>query len=235
MNISIIVPHYNESGNLIILTERIIKYVKNCDYEIIFVNDGSEDNYHEEYIKIKNIFQNVYFLKHSQNLGQSSAIRTGIQYANFKNILIIDADNQNNPGDINKLVDAFINKSLDVVCGQRMIRNDKFSKRIASKIANKIRKFILNDKCDDTGCSLKLFKKVYYNKIPFFINNHRFFPALFLREGCKIDFVNVSHEKRLHGYSKYSNFKRFIDGIFDLIGVLWLLKRSKKAEIKNED
>ena len=56
MNISIIVPHYNESGNLIILTERITKYVKNCDYEIIFVNDGSEDNYHEEYIKIKNIF-----------------------------------------------------------------------------------------------------------------------------------------------------------------------------------
>ena len=235
MNISIIVPHFNESGNLVILTQRIVKFVKNCVFEIIFINDGSQINYTKEYFEIKNIYNDVVFLKHNNNLGQSTAIRSGVQNSKYHNILIIDADNQNNPEDINKLIKVFNDNSLDIICGQRIKRHDRFSKKIASKAANKIRKFLLNDKCEDTGCSLKLFKKECYEKIPFFINNHRFLPALFIREGCKIDFINVTHSERLHGISKYNNIKRFFDGFFDLIGVLWLIKRSKKLSIKNDN
>ena len=235
MNISIIVPHFNESGNLIILTKRISKLVKNCRYEIIFINDGSTVSYSQEYHNIKKIHNDVTFIKHNKNLGQSLSIRTGIQNAKYDNILTMDADNQNNPEDIDRLIKFYNDNSLDIICGQRVKRNDKFSKRIASKIANAIRKFLLDDKCDDTGCSLKLFKKKFYEKIPFFINNHRYFPALFIREGCKIDFINVSHNERLLGKSKYNNFKRFFEGVFDLIGVIWLLRRSKKVIIQNED
>ena len=233
--ISIVIPVFNEAENINLLLDEIKSNLISHDYEIIYINDSSTDNTLEilNSHKTKN---NILILNNKSNKGQSYSIHKGVLNSKYDIIVTIDGDCQNNPADISKLLETYLsNDEVKLVGGIRKKRKDSYVKIITSKIANYFRSMILNDHCPDTGCSLKVFDKKIFLTFPFFTGMHRFLPALFIREGCKIDFVNVSHAKRMYGYSKYSNLKRFIDGIFDLIGVLWLIKRSKKADIKNED
>jgi dolichol-phosphate mannosyltransferase len=223
-SISVIIPSFNEGSNILnIYNEIILSELKQYDYEIIFVDDGSSDNTKKilrdlsEKIRVK-------YITHEKNLGQSTAINTGIKNSTYNNIITIDADGQNNPNDIKYLLEVFFTKNYDLVGGIRKKRMDSIIKIISSRVANNIRSFILKDECPDTGCSLKVFNKAIYLKLPFFDGIHRFLPALFKHFGKGNHFIEISHRHRITGISKYGTINRLIKGVIDIIRVKKILK-----------
>lgn len=228
---TIIIPIFNESESIFKLIKEIKLEFKNRMPEIIIVDDGSTDDFSKRKNEI--VQKNIRILKHSSNFGKCKAMLTGILEASNELICIIDGDGQNPPYEIKNLISFW--KKLDkskkqkfLICGNRKKRKDKFSKRISSKIANGIRKFILNDDCNDTACALKVFMRSEFLKINYFKNMHRFLPALFKINNCEIFNVLVDDRPRTSGVSKYSFHNRFWIGIIDLINVWIFLKKEKK-------
>ena len=228
-NISIVIPVLNEERNIINLITEIKKNLeKKIKYEIIIVDDGSSDNTHNVLLKYLKKNKKVLVFKHKKNYGQSVSLRTGIMQASSNYIVTLDGDGQNDPRDILKLLKSFeTDKEFMMVIGNRVKRIDNFARRLASRTAFKIRKFILKDETPDTGCAIKVFKKEDFLKLPFFNHIHRFLPFLFNSFKGKVISIQVNHRARINGYSKYSNFQRFLVGISDIFGVIWLRKRSK--------
>ena len=225
---SVIIPIYNESSNLEQLILEISKALSGYNnYEIIFVNDGSNDNSKSIINNIK-IKYPVKLIDHPTNKGQSFSILSGIKNSSYNTIVTIDGDGQNNPMDIPKLLNKFYDsKNISLLSGIRVNRKDNFIKILSSKIANSIRSFVLQDDCPDTGCSLKVFKKDIFLKFPFFDGIHRFLPALFRGFGYKIYFMSVDHRPRRAGKSNYGIFNRLFKGIYDLIRVKKIISRYK--------
>ena len=228
-NISIVIPVLNEERNIINLITEIKKNLeKKIKYEIIIVDDGSSDNTHNVLLKYLKKNKKVLVFKHKKNYGQSVSLRTGIMQTSSNYIVTLDGDGQNDPRDILKLLKSFeTDKEFMMVIGNRVKRIDNFARRLASRSAFKIRKFILKDETPDTGCAIKVFKKEDFLKLPFFNHIHRFLPFLFNSFKGKVISIQVNHRARINGYSKYSNFQRFLVGISDIFGVIWLRKRSK--------
>ena len=228
-NISIVIPVLNEERNIINLITEIKKNLeKKIKYEIIIVDDGSSDNTHNVLLKYFKKNKKVLVFKHKKNYGQSVSLRTGIMQTSSNYIVTLDGDGQNDPRDILKLLKNFeTDKEFMMVIGNRVKRIDNFARRLASRTAFKIRKFILKDETPDTGCAIKVFKKEDFLKLPFFNHIHRFLPFLFNSFKGKVISIQVNHRARINGYSKYSNFQRFLVGISDIFGVIWLRKRSK--------
>ena len=228
-NISIVIPVLNEERNIINLITEIKKNLeKKIKYEIIIVDDGSSDNTHNVLLNYLKKNKKVLVFKHKKNYGQSVSLRTGIMQTNSNYIVTLDGDGQNDPRDILKLLKSFeTDKEFMMVIGNRVKRIDNFARRLASRTAFKIRKFILKDETPDTGCAIKVFKKEDFLKLPFFNHIHRFLPFLFNSFKGKVISIQVNHRARINGYSKYSNFQRFLVGISDIFGVIWLRKRSK--------
>ena len=229
-NTSLIIPVYNEEKNILNLFMEIsnLKLDKYLN-KIIIINDGSKDNSFLEINKIVKKYNNVNLLNNKFNKGQSYSIWKGINFSDDKNIILIDADGQNDPKDIFKIAKLYFeNHSIKLVGGIRKQRKDNYIKRISSKLANFIRKIILKDNCDDTGCSLKIFERDIFLQYPFFDGIHRFIPALFLRSGNQTYFIEVHHRKRVNGFSKYGTFSRLIKGIRDLIKVVIIIQTFKK-------
>tara|TARA_Y100000589_G_C27140565_1_gene624477 strand:- start:603 stop:1364 length:762 start_codon:yes stop_codon:yes gene_type:complete len=235
-NISIIIPVFNEENNVVKLLEEIKTSLKNSiRFEVIIVDDGSTDNTLSQLKKSKHSTKNITIIKHKKNFGQSYSLRTGILSARYEYICTIDGDGQNNPNEIKKLLRKFmVNSDFNLVIGNRVDRHDKLAKRVASRFAFLIRKVIFNDKTPDTGCAMKVFRKSDFLLIPFFNHMHRFFPILFKSYGGKIVSVPVSHRRRFSGHSKYTNLQRALVGIYDLIGVVWLCKRSYSPKFIEE-
>jgi dolichol-phosphate mannosyltransferase len=148
-------------------------------------------------------------------------------------ICTLDGDGQNPPSEIPKLVARLDGRrfpdGVALVAGQRVGRQDTTSKRLASKAANGIRAYLLQDDTRDTGCGLKLFRRDVFLGLPYFDHMHRYLPALVARDGWKTLHVDVAHAERHAGRSNYSNLARAIVGAYDLVGVMWLIKRRKKA------
>ena len=228
-NISIVIPVLNEERNIINLITEIKKNLeKKIKYEIIIVDDGSSDNTYNVLLKYIKKNKKVLVFKHKKNYGQSVSLRTGIMQTSSNYIVTLDGDGQNDPRDILKLLKIFeTDKEFMMVIGNRVKRIDNFARRLASRTAFKIRKFILKDETPDTGCAIKVFKKEDFLKLPFFNHIHRFLPFLFNSFKGKVISIQVNHRARINGYSKYSNFQRFLVGISDIFGVIWLRKRSK--------
>ena len=226
-NISIVIPVFNEEKNIVSLLKEIKIALKNkIEYEVLIIDDGSDDNTVKSIYNNMRQFQNLSIVVHKKNYGQSISLLTGISKAKFEFIVTIDGDGQNDPKDIIKLVNKFnVSSSFFLVIGNRKKRNDKFSRRIASRLAFWIRNIFLNDSIPDTGCALKIFKKKDFLYIPFFNHIHRFLPFLFSTMGGDVLSVEVNHRKRISGISKYSNLQRAIVGFYDLFGVIWLRKR----------
>ncbi len=229
-NYSLVIPIYNEEDSILPLFNEI-KNSKAFDLinKIVFVDDASTDKSNEQINKlIINNKHKIVLLKHTNNLGQSYCIKTAVDYLKDPFIITIDGDMQNDPKDILKLINIIEFNKVSLVGGIRKNRNDSFSKIIASKISNKIRKFILKDDCDDTGCSLKIFKRKDFNLFPFFNGIHRFLPAFYKGYGFKTMFIEVNHRSRKKGKSKYNNLNRLFWTIKDLHRVYKHLKTKKK-------
>lgn len=223
---SIVVPFFNEFENIIFLHNEIklaIKHTKNIDFEIIFIDDASNDGSSEIFKKLEKE-NKIRLITNKNNLGQSKSITLGVKISSFDNIITLDGDGQNDPNDILKLIDFYQNKNCDLIGGIRKNRKDSILKIFSSIIANSIRSAILKDNCKDTGCSLKIFKKNIFLKFPFFNGLHRFLPALFSGYGYNTFFVNVNHRRRKYGTSKYDTFFRLIYGIRDIIRVSKIIR-----------
>ncbi len=230
---SIVIPIYNEEDNIEKLVKEIFYYLgkfKNS-FEILIIDDGSEDNSLSLIKRLSIQYKNIYCYTNGNNKGQSYSIFFGIKKSKSDTIITLDGDGQNNPKDILKLIKIYEqDNNLALLGGIRIKRKDSLIKIMSSRLANFIRKLILNDNCDDTGCSLKIFDRKTFLKIPFFDGLHRFLPALFSGLGKKTLFINVDHRSRVYGVSKYATIDRLLRGIRDLIKVKKILKDLKKSD-----
>ena len=216
---SVVIPFYNEEE----CVRTVLEEVKACqpNAEIIAVDDGSKDGTWAAICSLPKI----HGLRLTENRGQSAAMVAGMRAAISDVIVLMDGDGQNDPADIEKLVETLQQGSWDVVCGQRVKRRDTWSRRMASKAANAIRRSILNDGISDTGCSLKAFRREHVELLVPFNGLHRYLPAIFKHAGLRITEMPVNHRARTMGVSKYTNWNRALRGIYDLFGVRWLLNR----------
>ena len=225
MSFTLVIPCYNEEKNIKILFSEIYKSLRNYKYELIIVDDCSEDN-SINVIQENNNFENLKIIKNRKNQGQSFCIYEGIKSADYDIIVTLDADGQNNPFDIPNLITIYQkNKNTNLVAGIRKNRKDKLIKIISSKVANFIRQLIFNDGCSDTGCSLKVFDKKTFLIFPYFDGIHRFIPALFKGLNKTAIFVDVDHRPRKNGISKYGTIDRAIKGFKDIFKVLSIIKQ----------
>jgi len=230
INVSVIIPAFNESENLISLIDKILKQKYLFDnMEIILVDDFSNDNTHKVIEKYKNKGDIIY-LQNLTRSGQSMSISNGIKKSKYENIITLDGDGQNDPDDFSLLLNNYKSNKYYLISGIRKIRKDNFVKKISSKIANYVRSLILNDKCEDSACGLKIFSKAIFLKIKFFDGMHRFLPALFIAYGVKPVYVSINHKSRLKGKSKYGILDRLFRGIFDLYKVKKMINEIKSKK-----
>ena len=232
--ISVVVPVYNEAENAPQLAAEIDAALSGRAYEMIFVNDASTDETATVLTGLKSTFPDLRVLSHRQNAGQSRAVRTGVLAASAPIIATLDGDGQNDPADIPALFAQLTRKNapanLQLVGGRRAKRQDSVAKKFASKVGNGVRKWLLKDQADDTGCGIKLFAREAFLSLPYFDHIHRYIPALMIREGYEIEFADVNHRARAHGVSKYTNFGRLMVSIADLRGVMWLNRRARNPQ-----
>ena len=234
-DLSVVVPVYNESGNVIpLLTEITAALRGKADFEIVYIDDSSRDDTLSVLTSAKAQFPELRVIRHLVQSGQSTAIRSGAKAAKGVWIATLDGDGQNDPADIPKLIamrDASP-ESIKLYAGWRVDRKDTGSKRWASRFANAIRSRLLRDETPDTGCGIKLFERGAFLDLPYFDHMHRYLPALMQRAGWQVKSVPVNHRARGSGTSKYNNLNRAIVGISDLRGVSWLIKRSKRTAVE---
>jgi glycosyltransferase involved in cell wall biosynthesis len=218
--LSIVVPLYNEEGNVKELHARILAACQALgkSFEIIFVDDGSEDKTIED-AKGLTPLRLVVLRKHQ---GQTASMDAGIKTARGEIIVTMDGDLQNDPADI-KLLLSEMDKGYDVVSGWRWQRKDTLAKRFFSRGANLLRKFLVQDHIHDSGCSLKAYKSECFRNLDLFGEMHRFIPALLQLEGFKVSEVKVSHHPRIHGKTKY-NWRRALKGFVDMISI-WFWRK----------
>ena len=222
---SVVIPIFNEDKNIEFLFEEIIDNLKEySSFQIVVVNDCSTDHT----ISVLNNYSNskhFTILHNKKNMGQSYSIKHGINNSLYENIITIDGDGQNDPSDFSKLIKLYCSDNkIKMVAGIRTNRKDSYLKIISSKIANYIRNIVLKDGCQDTGCSLKIFEKKIFQKLPFFDGIHRFLPALFIGYNYKVYYVNVNHRKRKFGNTNYGTFDRLLRGIRDMNKVKKIIK-----------
>jgi len=229
--LTIIVPLFNEEGNLPRLASELGDYLIQTNYKakVLFVNDGSTDSSSElveQYCSQNNSFGFIHLKK---NNGLSTALKAGIDQVETPYTGYIDADLQTSPYDFDLLME--FSESFELVTGVRIGRKDGIIKRVSSRVANAIRRSVTYDGVSDTGCPLKIFHTDTARRIPFFKGMHRFLPALVLLIGGKVKEVPVRHFKRLAGKSNFHLWNRLVGPAADLIAFSWMRKRMIRYEI----
>ncbi|MEJ0063455.1 MAG: glycosyltransferase family 2 protein [Alphaproteobacteria bacterium] len=232
--ISIIIPVFNESGNVLPLAEDIQAALDFHPailgaYEVIFIDDASLDATCGEIMTLMQDDGRIRLLRHGARMGISAAIRHGINGARAEWIVTCDGDGQNDPSDIPRLLQRAWTHGKDgriIVCGVRIHRCDTWQKRLASKFANGVRRALLKDGSPDTGCALKAFRRDAYLAVPFFNGLHRFMPAMFKTYGHEVVHILVNDRPRLRGQSKSGIIERGLRGFYDIFGVIWLTRRT---------
>lgn len=214
--VSVVVPVYNEEGNVCNLYKEIKEVCENekYKYEIIFVNDGSSDRTDE----ICRGLRPLKYICLRRNFGQTAAMDAGIKAAKYDYIVTLDGDGQNDPHDIPRMLQYLTENNLDVVSGWRKNRKDTFMKRFVSRGANFLRGILVRDGIHDSGCSLKVYKKECFKGVNLYGEQHRFIPALLKIKGFTVGEVIVNHRARTAGKTKY-NWHRTIKGFVDMISV----------------
>jgi dolichol-phosphate mannosyltransferase len=229
-DISVVVPVHDEEGAAGPLAREIAAAFEGRAYEMVFVDDASRDGTLAELRALTAELPALRVISHGSNAGQSRAVRTGVLAARGAIVVTLDGDGQNPPADAPKLADllAASPPSVALVGGRRAKRQDSTAKRQASIWANRIRRKLLGDDADDTGCGLKAFRRDVFLRLPYFDHIHRYLPALMIREGYENRYLDVDHRHRETGRSKYTNWGRLMASFSDLVGVMWLKSRSRR-------
>ena len=229
MRISVVIPAFNEEGNIgRLIEETFAKVPAEALGEVLAVDDGSDDGTAAEIKALLRKYGSLRYLRHGRRAGQSAALRTGVLAARFPIIATMDGDGQNDPGDIGHLLDRLGPPGTEpaMVAGIRTGRKGPGSRKLASRFANWLRDSVLADDCPDTGCGIKVYRRDAYLELPYFTSMHRYLPAFFLSYGHEIAYEPVNDRPRLRGASKYTNLGRALIGLYDLVGVSWLRKRT---------
>ena len=226
--LSVVVPVFNEEENVSILQSELRSALAGLDYEIVFVDDGSVDRSVEKIGK----GPQVRVLRFEKNTGQSAALYAGVMAARGETIVMIDADLQNDPADIPRLL-AEITRGADLVCGYRAQRKDTIAKRLTSRIANFVRSRFTKDGVRDTGCTLKAMRRECAHVLVPFKGMHRFIPALIKGAGYRLVEIPVNHRPRRFGQTKYGFGSRALRATIDMFGVRWLLSRRLNYKVRD--
>lgn len=231
VEISVVVPVFNEEENLPVLIPKLVEVLNNLGYkyEMIFVDDGSYDESRAILKRMKSQYPMLRIIGLKENRGLSTALIAGIKEAKGDRIVTLDSDLQNDPEDIPRLL-GYLDQ-YDMATGWREKREDPWLKRVSSKVANRIRNLITKEEVKDSACTLRAFKKKCFRDIPIFNGMHRFLPTLFKMNGLKVIEVPVSHHPRRFGKSKYNIRNRAFKSFCDLMGVSWLKKRRIQYEV----
>jgi len=231
--VSIVIPARDEAGAIGPLLHEVVEGPLAPPIEVIVVDDGSSDGTADA-VRSAGLRQ-VRLIRHKVPGGKSWAIRAGALAARADIIVTMDGDGQNDPRFLADLVAPLLgDPAVGLVAGQRTARHDGWRKKMVSQIANRARRALLADDTRDTACGLKAMRRDAFLLLPFFDNNHRFYPALFLREGWKVAHVPVADRPRRAGRSKYGVIDRALVGIPDLLGVWWLRRRSVSRPVAAE-
>lgn len=225
--VSVVLPIYNERGNLTPLLQEIADALRpmGVPFEIVCVDDCSTDGSLEELRRIRESIPQVRILRHKRNLGQSAAIMLGMQHSRGAFIGTLDSDGQNDPADIPKMVREIRAGGWDCATGVRKKRQDSLSKRLASRIANWARNQFVRDGLRDAGCGVRVVRREAIAGIPTFRGVHRFIATILKFHGYKVKQVAVNHRHRKHGVSKYTNFGRLVEASQDLAAMHWYRRR----------
>lgn len=232
--ISVVVPIYNEKDSIPSLFKELLPVMENLGlpYEVLCVDDGSSDGSSGILRGYANSNEKIRHIKLVKNTGQTAAFDAGFRASRGAIIVTLDADLQNDPCDIPKVIETLEN--ADVACGWRWKRNDPFIKKISSRIANRIRNWLNHENINDTGCSLKAFRRPVIEKFKLYKGLHRFFPTLAKIEGFKVVQVKVNHRERKYGESKYGVSNRIFRALADALAIRWMQKRIIRYELEEE-
>jgi len=228
VDVSVIAPAFNELENMEPLVERIREVFEptGMKYEAVIVDDCSTDGTGEKLVELGRKYPWLRVIRLDKNSGQTAAMDAGFRHARGKVWGTVDADMQNDPGEIPRLM-KLLGPDVDMVNGWRKDRADKnkFMRRMQSKIANGIRNRLSGDSIQDSACGLKVYKRECLEGFTLYKGMHRFFPTLVKMRGFKVIEVPVSHNARLHGTTKYKFGSRVIRAFVDLMAVRWMKKR----------
>jgi dolichol-phosphate mannosyltransferase len=231
---SVIIPLKNEADNIVELIQELepVMNALKQQWELICIDDGSTDDTKAilQHLFDQKPYLRILFFK--KNYGQSSAFEAGFKAARGEFVITLDGDRQNDPADIPHLIIEVQN--YDLVCGIRIRRKDSLTKRWIAKTANFVRNRVCGDGIEDTGCSLKIYRKVCLDRIKMFHGMHRFLPTLFMIEGFRIKQIPVNHRERTKGKSNYHFFNRSFNTLADLWVVRWMIKRHLRYQIDQE-
>ena len=240
--VSIVVPFYNEEENVPLLAQRVKDVFESMsapdgeaiyEYEGVFVNDGSTDGTREHLECLRAENPRIRPIHLVRNSGQSAAIVAGMRQARGDYILMLDGDLQNDPCDFPQMLALL--ESHDCVCGYRRRRQDSWVKRWASRIANAVRRWWLQDDIRDAGCGSKGFRRQCVEHMIPFNGMHRYFGVMMKAAGMRIAEMEVTHHPRRHGQSKYGIWDRLCRGLYDLVGVAWLRHRYVPIRIERDE
>jgi glycosyltransferase involved in cell wall biosynthesis len=232
IEISVVVPVYNEEGNLPVLIPKLMEVLEGlgCSCEMIFVDDGSSDGSRRILRGMASQYPSLRILRFRENRGLSTALMAGMREARGDKIVTLDSDLQNDPADIPKLL-GYLDR-YDMATGWRRKREDSWLKKISSEIGNTVRNWLSGENIQDSACTLRAFKKECIKEIPAFNGMHRFLSTLVKMEGYRIIEVPVSHHSRKFGKSKYNIRNRMVRSFVDLLVVRWMKRRALRYEIE---
>lgn len=232
--ISLVIPVYNERDNLALLHAELAGTMRSVGdtYEILFVDDGSNDGSDRVLRDLRTADAHVRVLTFARNAGQSAAMDAGFKSAAGEVVVTLDADLQNDPADIPRLLEAL--RGWDAVVGVRQKRRDSLVRRVSSRLANYVRNRLSDETITDTGCSLKAFRKAALSRLVLYDGMHRFLPTLLKMAGCRVQEISVGHRPRRHGTSKYGIGNRLLPSFMDLLAVRWMKRRKLRYEVKDD-
>lgn len=236
VDISVVIPAYNEADCIEGTVREVIEVMRRVGrpFEVLAVDDGSTDDTAARLRKLARAEPHLRVFRLIPNSGQSAAMKAGFSHARGRILVTLDADGQNDPADIPRLLEKL--EGCDMVCGIRQKRRDTLAKRLGSRLANAVRNLVLHENILDTGCTLKAFWADWSHGLPLeWRGLHRFLPTLAALRGARIEQIAVRHRPRTAGRSKYTNWGRLKETLWDLMTVRWMQKRYRRFIIVEEE
>lgn len=234
IEITLVIPAYNEEQSIEACVREAAGVLERLGrrHEIVVVDDGSTDGTFDRLRALKKDVGALRAVRFARNRGQTTAMAAGFEHARGEIIVTMDADMQNDPADIPRLLERM--NEYDVVCGVREGRRDTFVRKTSSVIANAVRNRLTHEDIRDVGCTLRACRARHVRRIKLFEGMHRFLPTLLKLEGARVVEIPVSHRPRTKGVNKYGIGNRLFKGLRDLFAVRWMQSRYVKYEVKEE-